>query len=551
MKILVVEDDENSRVLQHTLLESCGYSVTSAGNGREALKAMTDQLPDLILSDIMMPQMDGFAFCRAVKNNPATAHIPFVFYSATFTTEADRQLAEELGGDRFLVKPMEPDALLAALRGIAKGGKPVSHAVDHDAIDRKYADAISQKLEKKVGELKALQTALVMTQAQLERVEESHRLAERIARLGIWDWHLTDGAMWWSLELRAMLGLGEATVPALEGVMVRLDSGDRDRFGLALELAQSKGVPFHMDLQAEPVEGKTMCLHVEVDVASVDEGTGRPTRLVCVFQDVTRQRHVERERNRLELQLRHGQKMQALGTLAGSVAHDFKNILTIIAGNADYLKETGTFADEADRGYLDQILTACGRAKELAGQMIQFGRMEQLVKEPVNLTPIVEEVIQMVRPLLPCGVSMTSILLPDPPRIPAHPGQIHQVMINLCMNAIHALGEGPGQLEIAMKTLVVQAWDAVAAEGVRPGEYVVIRIHDSGCGMDEATRERIFEPYFTTKTPTEGNGLGLAVVHGVVLEHHGHVVVESQVGQGTTFSIYLPLEPATLPSPAT
>lgn len=174
MKLLVVEDDENSRVLLHTLLEAEGYQVVTAENGQDAVEQVRAGVPDLIISDIMMPKMDGYALCRALKRDPELGRIPFIFYSATYTSEADQQLALDLGADLFLVKPMEGGTLLGNIRDLLARGvaayPPVSHPLD---IDSRYAGVIARKLEKKLGELKDTQSALASAQRRAQQFMDS------------------------------------------------------------------------------------------------------------------------------------------------------------------------------------------------------------------------------------------------------------------------------------------------------------------------------------------------------------------------------------------
>lgn len=174
MKLLVVEDDENSRVLLRTLLEAEGYQVVTAENGQEAMEQVRAGVPDLIISDIMMPKMDGYALCRVLKGDPKLGRIPFLFYSATYTSEADQQLALDLGADMFLVKPMEAEVLLGHVRDLLARGvaayPPVSLPLD---IDSRYADAIARKLEKKIGELKDTQGKLVSEQLRAQQFMDS------------------------------------------------------------------------------------------------------------------------------------------------------------------------------------------------------------------------------------------------------------------------------------------------------------------------------------------------------------------------------------------
>lgn len=546
MKILVAEDDENSRLLQHTILEAAGHEVTSVSNGREAFAKIVADRPDAIISDIMMPEMDGYALCRAVKSNPDFVDIPFIFYSATFTSEADRQLAEELGGSQFLVKPMDPDEFMAAIDSILSiniSARPAREvpALDTDAVDAKYASTLARKLDKKHYELKRVNSELAATQVNLRHIRESYQLAQKIAHMGIWDWDLASGEFWWSDELYALLDVPPDTQTTRELLLDKIAGHDRKRFELALNMAKEKAIPFHMDIHVAPDGHNERIFRAEVAITSLDEMDKTPRRLVCVMQDITQQRRIETDRSRLETSLRQKQKIEALGSMAGSIAHDFKNLLMVVQAHAHDLRHDDVVRSDDENDQLDQIIAACSRANELAGQILLFSRHEKMAKEPVLLQPVIEEVMKLIRPSLAAGIELKTRLDPQSPPVLTNASQFHQVLMNLCMNAIQALPDSGGLLEVTMDPVDVHAWDKVAQEGLKAGKYVKIAVRDNGRGMDQATRERIFEPYFTTRGASGGTGLGLSVVHGIVLEHNGQIMLNSEPGRGTTFSVYLPV----------
>ncbi len=546
MKIIVAEDDENSRILQHAIFEAAGHQVVSASNGRDAYAKIEAERPDIVVSDIMMPEMDGYALCRALKSNPDMSSIPFIFYSATFTGESDRMLAEELGGSLFLVKPMDPDEFLSAVEGVLgarQSARPVRDvpALDLDAIDAKYANALARKLDKKVTELKQATSELKSTQADFRYIQDAYRLIQKIGRMGVWDWSLQDKRFWWSEELYQLLGVPEHVAVSRERLVECVSPHDRDRFDRALSMAAMKAIPFHMEVRV-PQDGNTECiLRCEVAIASMDQASGNPVRVVGLMQDITQPRKVEADRARMETSLRQSQKIEALGSMAGSIAHDFKNILQVVQANAELLRFDNVTRPQGEIDQLDQIINACGRASDLAGQIMQFSRQEKTTKSPVSLFMVVEEVLRLIRPTMPAGSELIARLDPQSPAVLANTTQIHQVLMNLCTNALQAMSPSGGKLEVIMESVVVHVWDDVARQGLRAGRYVKLVVRDNGRGMDQPTRERIFEPYFTTRATGGGTGLGLSVVHGIVLEHLGQIMVESVPGRGSIFSVFLPV----------
>ena len=296
---------------------------------------------------------------------------------------------------------------------------------------------------------------------------------------------------------------------------------------------------------------------VILNKARTVDDAGMPTGILGVITDVTEIKRIEAARAHLEAQLRESQKMEALGTLAGGVAHDFNNILAAIMGNAELARQDvgpGHAALES----LQEILTASRRAKELVQQILAFGRRQAHERRVMSLAPVVEESVRLLRSTLPAGVGLSVECAPDTPAVLADATQVEQVLLNLCGNAWQAM-EGqkrPALIEIRLdaydhapgKARSVQAADFGGAP--RSGRYACLTVRDTGPGMDPETRARIFEPFFTTKPAGKGTGLGLAVVHSVVQEHGASIDVESVPGEGTTFRICFPGVDASVPAAA-
>ena len=262
-------------------------------------------------------------------------------------------------------------------------------------------------------------------------------------------------------------------------------------------------------------------------------------RAVIISRDITERREAEERNARLEAQLRQAQKMEAIGTLAGGIAHDFNNILAAIVAYSDLARgevkdRPGVYDD------LTQVLQACDRAKELVRQILSFSRQQKQERRPLQLPLTVQEVMKLMRSTLPATIELISEVDKNVPTVLADPTQMHQIMMNLCSNAAHAMRGGHGCLRVELKAVKVLPGQGAAYPGVEPGDYVRISVSDTGIGMDAATQKRIFEPFYTTKAPGEGTGLGLAVVHGIVKDHEGVIIVDSKPGSGTKFELYFP-----------
>ena len=257
--------------------------------------------------------------------------------------------------------------------------------------------------------------------------------------------------------------------------------------------------------------------------------------------DVTKRKKAENEKMELELQLSQKQKMEAVGTLAGGIAHDFNNILAAMQGYLE-LSLDDLPGDSPVRNNLEQIMSCSNRATKLVKQILTFSRKDQekQEKEPVQISSIVKEVLEMLRSSLPTTIKICRKIHADKSIVLADPTQIHQVLVNLCTNASHAMRQDGGLLEVSLTDADFESETRIGDEYLSRGFYVKLSVSDSGCGMEKDVLERIFEPFFTTKKVNEGTGLGLSVVHGIIKSHGGAVTVSSEPGKGTTFDIFLP-----------
>jgi PAS domain S-box-containing protein len=241
----------------------------------------------------------------------------------------------------------------------------------------------------------------------------------------------------------------------------------------------------------------------------------------------------------LEGQLRQAQKMEAIGTLAGGIAHDFNNILGIIVGNTELALLDVSEASPACHN-LEEIRKACLRARDVVLQILSFSRQAEAERRPLKLGPLLRESLKLLRSSIPSSINIQQHIPSQKDVILADATQISQVLLNLCTNAVHAMRESGGRLDISLADMEIDAESQKLYPDLRPGDYVKLSVGDTGHGIDPTILDRIFDPYFTTKKVGEGTGLGLAVVHGIVKNHGGSITVESQPGQGSTFHVLLP-----------
>jgi PAS domain S-box-containing protein len=303
-------------------------------------------------------------------------------------------------------------------------------------------------------------------------------------------------------------------------------------------------------LQQLQENGKVPCTEeklVRLDGQSIDVEValtattymGQPA-IQTVIRDIT-------ARKRLEARLRQAHKMEAIGTLAGGIAHDFNNILAAILGYTE-LALYDVAKDSLAAHNLNEVLAASQRARSLVQQILAFSRQGDVERRPVQLHLLVKEALTLLRASLPTTITICQHLTPFSDTILADPTQMHQVLLNLCANAEYAMRATGGELEVRLEPIEVDGGFAVSHPPLQPGPHVRLTVRDTGPGMPPDVLERIFEPFFTTKGVGEGTGMGLAMVHGIITSHDGAITVESAVGQGTTFAVYLPRLSGTAPS---
>ncbi len=265
---------------------------------------------------------------------------------------------------------------------------------------------------------------------------------------------------------------------------------------------------------------------------------GRTVR-VTEFRDISERKKAEKERRQLESQLIQAQKMEAIGTLAGGIAHDFNNILSAILGYIELSRKV-TPETSPVANFLDKALKGVHRAASLVSQILSFSRQADSKTVPTQVMPIIKEVIKLLRPILPSTITIIQPNYQETGSILADPTQIHQILMNLCTNAFHAMEQTGGTLTIDLQDIELTFSDIQNQPDIQPGHFIKLTVGDTGPGIPKEVQMRMFEPYFTTKTVGKGSGMGLAIVHGIVKNYSGFIEVESNAEGGTTFQIYLP-----------
>ncbi|KJR99298.1 MAG: hypothetical protein VR65_17375 [Desulfobulbaceae bacterium BRH_c16a] len=282
-------------------------------------------------------------------------------------------------------------------------------------------------------------------------------------------------------------------------------------------------------------DGTTFDVEISIQDKSATDGQS-----VAFLRDITERINAEREKKNLQLQLQHAQKLEAIGTLAGGIAHDFNNILGAILGYAEMARDDCP-AESMLEHDIDQVIQAANRAKDLVKQILAFSRQAKTEIIPLQPGIMVTETLNLLRSSLPATIAIAQDIDRDAGPILADPTQIHQILMNLCTNSFHAMEDMGGTLFVSVKSVAFLREDLVNVPDIQPGPFVQLTIKDTGSGFPPEIRDRIFDPYFTTKEAGKGTGMGLAIVHGIVKSYGGFITCDSQLGQGTIFRINLPI----------
>lgn len=376
---------------------------------------------------------------------------------------------------------------------------------------------------------------LVRANEELHKADAVLRAAQRLARVGGWEWDVAHKVATWTDETYRIHGFGPDDVAPgshLERSLACYEPAARELVRAAFERCCERGDAYDLEVPFRNAAGERLWVRTNAEAVRDDRGT--IVKIVGNIMDVT-------ERRALEEQLRQSQKMEAIGKLAGGVAHDFNNMLTVILSYGELARRRAE-AGQPVREELVEVVSAGERAAALTRQLLAFSRKQVLKVEPVDLNRIVARADKMLKRLVGEHIDLQVTLAPALGVTLADPSQLEQVVMNLVVNARDAM---PGGGRLLLETANVDVDDAHDARhlGVPPGHYVRLTVTDSGCGMDAQTQSRIFEPFFTTKEPDQGTGLGLSTVYGIVKQSGGHIRVDSEPGRGTTFDIYVPRDP--------
>jgi len=506
--ILIVDDFPSNLELLTDILRTEGYAVRPASNGEQALREVEARLPDLILLDIRMPGIDGYEICRRLKTSENTRGIPVIFISGA-TAPLDKVKSFSVGGVDHISKPFDASEVLVRVATQLTLWKTKKTLIEKNL-----------QLQQEINERNRVEEALRKSEEKYrDLVENINDVIYEIDELGT--------VTYVSPVVESMSGYTPAEMTG-RNVFDFIHAEDKPRMKKQIQKLLSGAV--------EPSQYRFLKKSGEVmwcrSSSRLFFENGHPQGLRGAITEVTQM--VE-----LEAELRQAQKMEAIGTLAGGIAHDFNNILFPIIGLSELLMEDLPW-ESREYENVSEIYKAARRASDLVKQILSFSRQAENIKMPVRIQKILKESIKLARATIPSNIKITQSIQNNCALVMADQTQIHQIAINLITNAYHAVEQEGGGIFIALRESAI-AGKAIEGTTLEPGNYAVISISDTGCGIESTVMGKIFQPYFTTKKQGKGTGLGLSVVYGIVKGHGGDIRVTSSIGKGTTFEVYLPL----------
>lgn len=503
MHVFVVDNDPRVTCQIEQTLQQYGHEVTVFQDAESAWGVCRNRLAPLIVLDRDLPGMgaDGLDLCRRIRQVPQGDQSVIVVMT---TRNQPQELATilEAGANDYLAKPMEPAVLALRLAVIERV------AAVHQA--RKQAEA------------------------QLAERREAFDLAVQGSRDGLWDatvmpgerWYNPQTPVWYSPRFKELLGFeAQEFEDVLRSVTLCLLPEDRDRVMDGLRRHIERKMPFDEECRMRTKRGSVRWFNLRGQ--AVWNAKGEVVRIAGSLRDIT-------ERKSLEAQARHMEKMDAVGRLAGSLAADVNNLLTVIAGHSAMLMEGLDLADPRWAG-VNEIKAAGERAVDLPKRLLALGSHPVSQPHDVDLNALLTRLTPKFKALLGEHVQLVMALAEELGVVKADPAQMEQVMLSLAANARDAMPQG-GTLRLQTSSVRVEE----TGQAVPPGSYAVLSVFDTGFGMDAETQARCFEPFFTTKPFGEGQGLGLTTVYGVLTQHHGAITISSEPGQGTVVTVYLP-----------
>jgi PAS domain S-box-containing protein len=509
--ILTIDDESYIRQSIKSYLEDFGFTVFEAEHGKKGLEIFDSTHIDLILLDLRMPEMNGLEVLKIIKEkSPET---PLIVASGTGNIAAVVE-ALHIGAWDYILKPIEDMNVL------------------YHSITKCLTE--SELKKENIVYQERLEDLVLERTKELEESEKRYRTIFE---------HTGTAAV--ILESDYTISMSNSQFCEIVG----LPKNEIELIKKWHDFVSPEHKNIINQFSAERDEYKQDQLEIILISASGKEKYSYATlamlpginKIAVSLLDITEKKAAEHRWQQLEKQLRNAQKMEAIGTLAGGIAHDLNNILSPVLGYSEMMM-MDVSPESKSYKHSQKIQKAALRAADLVSQILTFNRSSEEEKRPIRIHPVAKEVIKLLRGSIPSTIKIIDNIDRNCGYVEADPTQIHQIIMNLCTNAFHAMEETGGELALSLNESLLSSEELLEHPYLTKSKYIVLKISDTGCGMDAETRERIFDPYFTTKEEGKGTGLGLATVYSIVKSYQGAISVKSSLSQGSSFTIMLPID---------
>jgi PAS domain S-box-containing protein len=528
--ILIVDDNPANLQLLRMVLSDEGYSVRVATSGAMALKTISAAMPDLILLDIKMPEMDGYEICRLLQEDEEKKGIPILFISAQYSVE-DETKGLGLGAVDYIVKPIRAPIILARVKTHLENYKHKEHL---EKVVKERTAELEQRMDKLNHEISERKQA----EKEIQRTKAILAKAEHMGNIGSWEFEHIKKKTYWSDELYLIFGLIPQDIEAsYDSYVGYIHPDDKEMVIKAFSCSLKTKHPYDMVHRFKLKDDSIK--YVNVKCETVFDKDSLPLKSIGMVRDIS-------EEYKLQEQLNHKSKMDAIGQLAEGMAHDFNNVLSGIIIASQLLQEPDRHLDESGREYVEMILQASERATDLIKKLMAFGRKDNKMFSSIDIHTIIDETIALLNRTIDKKIKISVLKKAELSIVVGDDSALENSLLNLAINASHAMVDG-GELRIETRNITLDKnyCDSSPFE-LSEGYYIEIEVRDTGSGIDPKNIEKIFEPFFTTKEQGIGTGLGLASVHETIQNHFGAVFVNSELGIGTVFHLYLPCSEKTI-----
>jgi two-component system CheB/CheR fusion protein len=534
-QLLIVEDSPTQAELLRATVEEAGFSAIVARDAETALDLLDEKTIDLVISDIVMPGISGYDLCRRIKSSGEHSQIPVMLLS-TLNEPMDIIRGLESGADNFLTKPYKPEQIVARARTILQNRtlrtRSAVFGVEISFLGKTFT--ITSEKEQILDLLISTFEDTVQANRELQR----HRAELAAAKIKLEEYaHALEGRVALSEEkFRGFLTASPDAVIVVDDLERIVLASERTETLFGYTPDELAGKPFAMliadatgPLGAAPLCGRRKdATTFPIETTKSAHATPDGMVVITAVRDIT-------ERVNMEEQLRHASRIDAMGQLTGGLAHDFNNLLGVIIGNLDVIAARKIPGVET---FVENALEAADRGATLVSQLLAFARKQPLQPERISVQERSLKTVGLLESVLGGKVKIRHSVDSETLPIIADRSQLEAAILNLAVNARDAMPDG-GTLTIECTNVALDEDYASTRVDVKPGEYVMIAVSDTGIGMPAETQAKVFEPFFSTKG-AKGTGLGLSQVFGFAKQSGGHVSVYSEVGIGTTFRLYLP-----------